>query len=247
MRFTVNGRLLELSAEDVRLKLADVRPEPLHQYAIQIGLGIYPVKQAFEVATGDPRREFTTQVARRVFAALDFELIVDSGQPRAEQILQADVSDVVSSAASVRVVARQRALTQLDAELRASLVQQEKSTSTAMTGLSAPTGFLRLAACYEKRAGRASCCTRALWSDGELNRRFWSGGHSVGRNPESAPVHRRRDIHDALRRGPRRAANDEYEAIRAPDLIGGGSAELPAAGGLLQTERLQKCLALRTA
>jgi hypothetical protein len=100
VRFTVNGRLLELSAEDVRLKLRDVRPEPLHQYAIQIGLAIYPVKQAFEVATGVPRREFTTQVARRVFAALDFELIVDSGQSRVGEILQADVSDVVSSAAA---------------------------------------------------------------------------------------------------------------------------------------------------
>ena len=52
MRFTVNGRQLELTAEDVRRKLRDVRPEPLHQYAIQIGLAIYPVKQAFEVATG---------------------------------------------------------------------------------------------------------------------------------------------------------------------------------------------------
>jgi hypothetical protein len=100
VRFTVNGRQLELTAEDVRRKLRDVRPEPLHQYAIQIGLAIYPVKQAFEVATGVPRRGFTTQVARRVFAALGFELIVDSGQPRAEEILQADVSDVVSSAAA---------------------------------------------------------------------------------------------------------------------------------------------------
>jgi hypothetical protein len=98
--FTVNGRQLELTAEDVRRKLCDVRPEPLHQYAIQIGLAIYPVKQAFEVATGVPRRGFTTQVARRVFAALGFELIVDSGQSRAEEILQADVRDVVSSAAA---------------------------------------------------------------------------------------------------------------------------------------------------
>jgi hypothetical protein len=100
VRFTVNGRQLELTAEDVRRKLRDVRPEPLHQYAIQIGLVIYPVKQAFEEATGVPRRGFTTQVARRVFAALGFELIVDSGQSRAEEILQADVSDVVSSAAA---------------------------------------------------------------------------------------------------------------------------------------------------
>ena len=212
MRFTVNGRLLELSAEDVRLKLADVRPEPLHQYAIQIGLGIYPVKQAFEVATGDPRREFTTQVARRVFAALDFELIVDSGQPRAEQILQADVSDVVSSAASVRVVARHRALTQLDAELRASLVQQEKSTSTAMTGLSAPTGFLRLAACYEKRAGRASCCTRALvrrrTEPALLERRTFGRSQPRICACSSSPRYSRRPATRSSPRGERRVRGD---------------------------------------
>jgi hypothetical protein len=42
---------------------------------------LYPVKQAFEAATGVQRRKFTTQTARRQFAALGFELVT-AGQVR---------------------------------------------------------------------------------------------------------------------------------------------------------------------
>jgi hypothetical protein len=98
VRFTVNGRQLELTAEDVRRQMGDLRPESLHQYAVQIGSVLYPVKQAFEVVTGVQRRGFTTQVARRVFAALGFEVVACSGRLRAEEMPQADVSDGVSPA-----------------------------------------------------------------------------------------------------------------------------------------------------
>jgi hypothetical protein len=46
VRFTVNGQHLELTADDVRRKLRAIRPEPPHQYAIQIDSTLYPVKQA---------------------------------------------------------------------------------------------------------------------------------------------------------------------------------------------------------
>jgi hypothetical protein len=73
MRFTLNGEQLELSLEDVHRRLRDISPEPLRQYGVKVGSGFYPVKQAFEVATGVPRSRFTTQVARRHLAALGFE------------------------------------------------------------------------------------------------------------------------------------------------------------------------------
>jgi hypothetical protein len=75
MRFTLNGQQLELTAADVQRKLRDVSPEPLHQYAVQVDSVLYPVKQAFEAATGVTRREFTTETARRHFVALDFEVV----------------------------------------------------------------------------------------------------------------------------------------------------------------------------
>jgi hypothetical protein len=82
MRFTLNGQQSELNAADVRRKLRDLSPEPLHQYAVRIDSVLYPVKQAFEAATGVTRREFTTETARRHFVALDFE-IVDTAQRHA--------------------------------------------------------------------------------------------------------------------------------------------------------------------
>jgi hypothetical protein len=71
MRFTLNSQQLELNAADVRRKLRDLSPEPLHQYAVRVDSVLYPVKQAFEAATGVTRREFTTETARRHFVALD--------------------------------------------------------------------------------------------------------------------------------------------------------------------------------
>jgi hypothetical protein len=81
VRFTLNGQQFELTAKDVQDRLRAVSPEPVQEYGVQIGLVRYPVKQAFEAATGVSRRKFTTQVARRQLAALDFE-IVATGRKR---------------------------------------------------------------------------------------------------------------------------------------------------------------------
>ena len=75
MRFTLNGQPFELTAADVQDRLRNVSPEPVHEYGVQIDLVRYPVKQAFEAATGVPRRRFTTQVARRQLTALNFEIV----------------------------------------------------------------------------------------------------------------------------------------------------------------------------
>jgi Holliday junction resolvase-like predicted endonuclease len=56
---------------------------PFSSTASRWGSHVYPVKQAFEVATGIPRSAFTTRVARRHLAALGFEVVPDhtGGRP----------------------------------------------------------------------------------------------------------------------------------------------------------------------
>jgi serine/threonine protein kinase len=73
MRFILNGTPFELTADEVRDRLRHVEPEPVHQLAVRVDGRLYPVKQAFEVATGVPRSEFISHTARRHLASLGFE------------------------------------------------------------------------------------------------------------------------------------------------------------------------------
>jgi serine/threonine protein kinase len=75
MRFTLNGKRLELTADDVRCRLRGVEPAPIRQLGVRIDGRLYPVKQAFEVATGIERSAFVSHTARRHLAALGFELV----------------------------------------------------------------------------------------------------------------------------------------------------------------------------
>lgn len=75
MRFILNGEHFELSADDVRNRLRDAQPEPAHQLGVRIDGRLYPVKQAFEVATRVRRSSFTSHTAQRHLAALGFELV----------------------------------------------------------------------------------------------------------------------------------------------------------------------------
>ena len=54
--------------------MSGLAPERVRHHAVRIDVTWYPVKQAFEVATGIPRREFTSHTARRHLAALGFEV-----------------------------------------------------------------------------------------------------------------------------------------------------------------------------
>ena len=74
VEFTLNGRRLDVTAEQVRQRV-DAFPEPVRQHGVRIDGVVYPVKQAFELATGVPRAEFTSHIARRHLAALGFELV----------------------------------------------------------------------------------------------------------------------------------------------------------------------------
>lgn len=73
--FTLNGRHVTLDAGEVTARLAGVAPEQVRQLGVRVGGGIYPVKQAFEVATGIARSEYISHTARRHLAALGFELV----------------------------------------------------------------------------------------------------------------------------------------------------------------------------
>jgi hypothetical protein len=75
IQVTVSGHRVELTADDVRHRLRDTRPEPVQQYSVQVGSRVYPVKQAFEAAIGIPRSAFTSQAARRHLTALGFEVV----------------------------------------------------------------------------------------------------------------------------------------------------------------------------
>lgn len=82
MRFRLNGNTVELTADGVCSRLRDVEPEPVRQLGVRIDGRVYPVKQAFEAATGVNRREFISHTARRHLAALGFELV---GEIRTEE------------------------------------------------------------------------------------------------------------------------------------------------------------------
>ncbi len=82
MRFRLNGNTVELTADGVRSRLRDVEPEPVRQLGVRIDGRVFPVKQAFEAATGVNRREFISHTARRHLAALGFELV---GEIRTEE------------------------------------------------------------------------------------------------------------------------------------------------------------------
>lgn len=74
VRFTLNGVSMELTADQVRQHLRDVRPEPVRRHGVRVGDHFYPVMQAFEAATGISRREFISHTARRHLATLGFEM-----------------------------------------------------------------------------------------------------------------------------------------------------------------------------
>jgi hypothetical protein len=85
--FTLNGRRMSLTADQVRQRV-QAAPEPVRQHGVRVDGVVYPVKQVFELATGVPRGDFTSHIARRHLAALGFEILGEieaRGQPRALQ------------------------------------------------------------------------------------------------------------------------------------------------------------------
>jgi hypothetical protein len=65
---------MSLTAGQVRQRV-QAAPEPVRQHGVRVHGVVYPVKQVFELATGVPRAEFTSHIARRHLAALGFEIV----------------------------------------------------------------------------------------------------------------------------------------------------------------------------
>jgi hypothetical protein len=74
MRFILNGRTIQLDAAAVHARLRGVPPEPVRKHGVLVGDIVYPVRQAFEVATGLPRTEFTSHTALRHLQGLGFPI-----------------------------------------------------------------------------------------------------------------------------------------------------------------------------
>ena len=108
IRFTLNGRHVALGREVVESRLTGVVPEAIRQHGVFVNNTWFPVKQAFEVATGIPRSEFISHTARRHLIALGFDVkgeivsraatVGDSHERHTEEIVQAAVAKALTTA-----------------------------------------------------------------------------------------------------------------------------------------------------
>jgi len=74
LTFTLAGQSFELTAGDVRDRIARHRPDPIQQYWVEIDGSRWPVKQVMAVATGLDKKEFQSQNSRRLLAKLGFPI-----------------------------------------------------------------------------------------------------------------------------------------------------------------------------
>ncbi len=72
--FTLARQQFELSADDVRTRLAQRRPDPIDQYWVEIDDIRWPVKQVMALATGLAKSDFQSQNSRRLLAKLGFTI-----------------------------------------------------------------------------------------------------------------------------------------------------------------------------
>jgi hypothetical protein len=73
MRFTVGGRSLDLTHDEVVAKLKDVSPEPIREHFVKVGDRKFPPKQILALVTGWERQSYTTFEAQRVLLRLGFD------------------------------------------------------------------------------------------------------------------------------------------------------------------------------
>ncbi len=73
--FVVNGQTLRLTKDLVTDRLKAVAPGRIQIPAVEIGGQLYPIKEAFAVATGLDLLDFNTNQARMAFKKLGFKVI----------------------------------------------------------------------------------------------------------------------------------------------------------------------------
>jgi len=81
MRFVLNSVAYQLDADAATSRLRDVVPEAVREHGVRIGGVVYPVKQAFERASGISRTEFTSHIALRHLRSLGFEILSGTARP----------------------------------------------------------------------------------------------------------------------------------------------------------------------
>lgn len=81
MHFTVGGRALELTAEQVEKAMLGRAPEPPREHVVDVADVAFPPKQVLAVVTGWDRQSFTTMEAQRVLTRLGFSCSRAGGQP----------------------------------------------------------------------------------------------------------------------------------------------------------------------
>lgn len=72
IRFTVGGRRLKLTKDQVVRAMSGVEPETINKHLVEMNDTVFPPKQVLATVTGWERQSFTTQEAQRVLKRLGF-------------------------------------------------------------------------------------------------------------------------------------------------------------------------------
>jgi hypothetical protein len=75
IEFKLNGRQMSLSDAEVNACISGHDPEPVRQHAVEINGQLFPMKQAFALATGLDRLDFTTNQARTQLKRLGYRVV----------------------------------------------------------------------------------------------------------------------------------------------------------------------------
>lgn len=79
IRFVLNGKTYVITRADVLAAVERAQPEPVRTLSVEIAGRVFPVKQAFALATGVERSEFISHTAYRHLADLGFRVHRRSG------------------------------------------------------------------------------------------------------------------------------------------------------------------------
>lgn len=71
-RFTIGGRRLDLTTDQVERAMRGVQPETIRKHLVELNETVFPPKQVLATVTGWERLSFTTQEAQRVLKGLGF-------------------------------------------------------------------------------------------------------------------------------------------------------------------------------
>ena len=156
--FTLARQQFELSADDVRTRLAQRRPDPIDQYWVEIDDIRWPVKQVMALATGLGKSDFQSQNSRRLLAKLGFTIGKGNAPLSPEAGTSSTARRAQSSDRPVRFVGGRRA------------------------------GRLREEQARSRRAGRGSLHLRLLRQDARIRRAHGATVvHPVGRARSGQP------------------------------------------------------------